>query len=496
MLLDAERREDGWFSDTVFDVCICGAGPAGITLARTLAAKGKRVALMEAGGLASSVDSQAIYEGSTLGLSYPLEFSRLRYFGGTSNHWDGQTRPLDPRDFEPLPHYPMNQWPIKKPDLDVYAGAAAEILDLPTPRSPLDLFAGKETSLQAISWRMSPPTRFGPKYLDELKKSDSITLCINANVVDIGLDPSLTSVSSFVFRSFGRPEPFKVRARFFALCCGGLENPRILLNANTQLGQGLGNAHDLVGRFFSEHVELEVGQVLMTSADDIKVVDQAADEEARTGLGDYLASDDLLTRLGCLSFVVGLAPFGDERSPHKTYADTALCALPFSERLSVAVLGRAPVCFDERVIAVIQQAGAPDNRVTLAETKDRLGLRQLALTWNLTDLDLTTIRTAAMEMGRALAEHNIGRMKLAAFIESSQMPSRDGLLQQNHHMSTTRMSDSPESGVVDSNCRVHGIENLYIGGSSVFSSAGVSNPTYTIVQLALRLADHLNGQFD
>jgi choline dehydrogenase-like flavoprotein len=432
---------------------------------------------MEGGGFEPTAESQALYRGELLGLPYSLEGSRLRYFGGTSNHWDGQTRPLDARDFEPLQHHPMNEWPIKKRDLDAYANEAADILDLPDPAPAYDVFAGKEKALLPVAWRMSPPTRFGSKYRQELISSTLISLCLNATLVDIELEAGLHSVSNFLFRSDSHSEPLKVRAKYFVICCGGLENARMLLVANRQAANGVGNHQDLVGRFFCEHIELEVGKAVLKSWE--------------SGRGEYIANDDIVIHRQCLSFTVGLSAIGNEAASR---ADRAVCSLPFSDRLGRAVLGRPPVCHDADVIAVIQQACSPANRVTLSKQEDRFGLKRLGLDWRLTDLDLHTIRTAALEMAHALARHDVGRMQLAPFVARSEAPPADQVIGQNHHMCTTRMSESPSTGVVDRNCRVHGIANLYMGGSSVFASAGLSNPTYTIVQLALRLADHLDAQ--
>lgn len=472
MLLDAEQRGDGWFKGTVFDVCICGAGPAGIALARTLASKGHRIALMEAGGIRPSGLSQAFYKGDSIGLPYyPLDACRLRYLGGTSNHWEGMTRPLDVRDFEPLPHHPLNEWPIRKRDLDPYSEQTADILDLSEEEPTLDLFRGTDVQVEPIAFRMSAPTRFGAKYKDELAKSRLISLCVNANLVDIELDPNLRFVSKLVFRSYRREGRFAVKARRFAICCGGLENARILLNANRQMPRGIGNEHDLVGRFFSEHLSVEVGHAIMASP------------QVRPSV--YAASDALISDHRCLSFFVELHPLGR--------VAPSSCGLPWEKRLGSALSGGPPVCFDADLEIVAGQCVNRDSRVTLSGGKDRFGLRRLVLDWRLTDLDRHTIRTAALEMGRTIARSNVGRMRLAAPLSSprQELPPIAG---QNHHMCTTRMSDDPCMGVVDRNCRVHGIENLYIGGSSVFASCGVANPTYTIVQLALRLGDHLDVQ--
>src|SRR5262245_22975383 len=115
MILDAEARADDWFRDRIFDVCVVGSGPAGVTLARRLGARGISVGLFEGGALKFTAESQALYEGATAGQPYyPLDGSRLRFFGGSSNHWGGWTGSLDPYDFDAKPHHPLSGWPISK----------------------------------------------------------------------------------------------------------------------------------------------------------------------------------------------------------------------------------------------------------------------------------------------------------------------------------------------------------------------------------------------
>ncbi len=265
MIRDAEQRTDEWFRDRVFDVCIVGSGPAGMTIARRLAAAGASVGLFEGGGLDPTPESQDLYKGFTTGEPYyDLDSIRLRYFGGSSGHWGGRARALDAEDFAPLAQNAFSGWPIRRSDLDPYLEETASILDLtPADIAPLDIFAGEPTAFRPIVVRFSPPTRFGEKYRAELEASKDIEVFLNANLVDIRVADGARQVSEAVFRSFTRPEPFLVKARFFALCLGGLENPRALLNARTQLPRGIGNENDNVGRFFMEHLHVPVGSFVL-----------------------------------------------------------------------------------------------------------------------------------------------------------------------------------------------------------------------------------------
>jgi choline dehydrogenase-like flavoprotein len=264
MIEDAEERTDDWF-DRVFDVCVVGAGPAGITLARKLGERGLSVGLFEAGGLEFTSESQALYEGTTSGQPYfPLDGARLRFLGGSSNHWGGWTRPLDPYDFEPKAHHPLSGWPISKTDLDPYTADADAILNLPQDMPEPDIMPEAVADLLPGLFRFSRPTaRFGEKYRSELAASTTIRAFVNANLVDLRLDESRRVVNEAIFRSYARPEAFRVRARTFVLCLGGIENPRALLNADSEITPGLGNEHDLVGRHFMDHPHAPIGRAVI-----------------------------------------------------------------------------------------------------------------------------------------------------------------------------------------------------------------------------------------
>jgi choline dehydrogenase-like flavoprotein len=148
-------------------------------------------------------------------------------------------------------------------------------------------------------------------------------------------------------------------------------------------------------------------------------------------------------------------------------------------------------CAGEGVIgSLLEQAPNPKSRVTLKPQVDALGLRQINLHWELNDHDRRTIRTLGMSLAKEVARLDVARVKLSDFLlnDTPEIPVHHHA----HHMGTTRMSRDPRDGVVDENCKVHGVDNLYMGGSSVFATGGGTDPTLTIVMLALRLAQHLN----
>ncbi|OCW56540.1 GMC oxidoreductase [Hoeflea olei] len=481
MIEDAENRSEGRF-DLPFDVCIIGAGPAGITLARRLAGQNRRVGLFEAGGFEATAESQEVYEGQTAGTPdyYALDGCRLRFLGGTSNHWGGWTRPFDPWDFDENPNNPLSGWPIAKTDLDPYAAEAADILDLTADTPPPDMLGDASPFLPRLFRFSRPVVRFGEKYRQELSASKDIELVLNANLVDLRLDGN--RISEAVFRSYARPDSFAVRAKLFVICLGGLENPRALLNATSQVNVGIGNENGYVGRCFLEHPHAPVGKVVT--------------REPLDWMHVYAPTPDTMHSLGVLNFGLRIGNEGQWNAPdfYGPLTQQPACDVPFDTMLLAAVNGEAPPCpahFSDALIACEQKID-PDNRVVLTDERDRFGLRRMRLDWSVSEQDLKTLRVAASEMATLLAKRDLGRMKIIDWLANGEAPQSNQLWGGNHHMGTTRMSADPKRGVVDANCRVHTVNNLYCGGSSVFSTSGHANPTYTIVQLALRLGDHLD----
>lgn len=503
MIFDATDMDRGLFART-FDACVIGSGPAGMTLALTLAARGLDVALMEGGGLDLTEESQDLYVGEVEGLdNYELDVSRLRFFGGSSNHWYGRSKPLEDIDFLPRPNRPLTGWPIGKADLDPYVAATDDILDIDTPLLGDQPIAEGGGTFRTIFWRRSPPTRFAAKYQDQIAATDNLALCLNANLVDLRLTPALDAIEGAVFRSFTADDPgFTVTARCYCLCLGGLENPRALLNFNSQAPDGIGNQNGLVGQYFHDHVAVQVADILFEKPLDMPEI-------------SYVPTWEFQTEQDALNMVFMVTPRKpQDNSVLKSAVRAVECATPFVQRLVENMRHTTLKCKADGVTEYLAQTDPghypsgfiwtqaeqpllPDTRIVLNKEKDPFGLYRITMDWQLDDHYYQTLREATIALGGVLAEQGVGRIRLRNWLlePNPVLPTRAekvGDIGSRHHMGTTRMASDPKMGVVDADCRVHGLSNLYIGGSSVFPTGGYANPTYTIVQMTLRLADHLD----
>ncbi|HEX3210200.1 MAG TPA: FAD-dependent oxidoreductase [Geminicoccaceae bacterium] len=525
MLIDARELETGALLEG--DLCVVGAGAAGIAIALQFVGTGHRVLLVESGGLEIDGATQALYEGVNLGREYyELEACRLRFFGGTTNHWEGRCRPLDPLDFEPRAWVPHSGWPISRASLDPYYARAHELCQLgPYSYDPGFWFLPGEAALPFDPalvatglWQFSPPTRFGKVYREPLARATDVRVLLNANLVDIETGEEGAAVRALRIATL-EGKRFTVQARAYVLACGGLENARLLLAANRQVNVGLGNRHGNVGRYFMEHAHLPGARLLAAAPSQIGFYTYEERQPRHGGtlvMGHLRLAPDLQTSAGLLNcdcnFVhdnVGASGYAALRRmltavehaklPDHLLADLALALEDFDDTFA-GLLGRLglreyhPDQASFVMWSTLEQAPNPDSRVTLAAETDALGLPRIRLDWRLSEADKRSLqevhRTLAEEFGRS----GLGRLQIDEWVDADLTTWSPRMIGGHHHMGTTRMSDDPRTGVVDRDCRVHDMANLFIAGSSVFPTGGSANPTLTIVALALRMADHLREQ--
>lgn len=465
--------------DLSADVCIIGAGAAGISLANRLAGRGIDVIVCEGGGLESSEVSQSVYRAQTLGNAYyDLESTRQRYLGGSTNSWNGWCRHLDEIDLAGKSEQVPTVWPIAKADLDPYREDAVRILEI--DRIPADQDIGG-SGLKRIAMRQSPPVRFGEKYRGQLKNASRVRVILNANLVGTRTrDDAIEAVRVRDYDGNRRT----VTARFFVIACGGIENSRLLLWLSETGGLPFAPGARLIGRYWLEHPHAALGDVVIIDKDSLRF-----DEN---GLCVFAPTPQFMQSKGTLNCRLSLQN-GAHEDAGGVLSDL-LCAAPGFGAWAMRRFDRQLACV-ATLEAAWEQEPVFHNAVTLSEERDRFGIPRSLLQWTRSALDRRTVAETAMAFATYLARENIGRVRLDDWlIDGGTGFPETGETASHSHMGGTRMAASATSGVVDADCRIYGTRNFYVAGSSVFPSAGHAGPTFSIVQLALRLADHLTAR--
>ncbi len=496
------------------DLCIIGAGAAGITLAREFEGTGARVLLLESGGDAPEPQTQSLYDGENIGNPYfDLSACRVRQFGGTTGHWGGACWPLEPIDFEQRDWVPHSGWPITRADLDPYYVKAQEICGA----GPFDYDVAQWADEQRpvvgfvddaidskIYQNSSPPRHFGKAYRKQIESSENVTAILHANVTGLRVARGTDKVRAVDVATLSGTR-FAVAADWFVLATGGIENARLLLVSDDVHGHGLGNGTDLVGRFFMEHTFTSTSVMLLAS--DIPMGFYTRHRQRGTDIrGGFGLSEATLREERILNVWCGL---GLQGAPPPPPGSAVGAAARRAVQLGLPQMGAFIGAVDRHSHAVsgqyhsisitchAEQAPNAASRVTLAEDRDTLGMRRVKLAWRLSELDFRSVRRSQEILGRALGGSGLGRLKVRLggepleWTEPQRVSGPTAPFGSYHHMGTTRMHPSPGRGVVDQHCRVHEIANLYVAGSSVFPTCGYVNPTLTIVALTCRLADHL-----
>ena len=522
MLQDARQIASG--STLNAAVCIVGAGAAGITIALELADTPLDVILLESGGLDYRSTTQDLARGTIVGLPYSeLEGERLRYLGGCTNHWGGECRPLDEEDFLSRPWIPHSGWPIRLDELVPYLKRAARVVEIAgyeqfqapdwnaivkrfPPMAALRFDGG---NVEPRVFENSPPTRFGQRYRADLENARNVRVLLNANLTGFDSDDERKQVRAANVACLNGPR-FTVQARTFVVATGAIENARILLAAAGADRQGFGNEHDLVGRYFHEHVAYrDVGMMLPARPSSMQVhktmlaggaVGACFTKEAQaenelpnfTIFFDPQRSGSEPSSVRSLKTLVGGARIHQMPDHVLGHLREILLDLPTVAKYAWhrASVGDELIGYFD-VTMLMEQIPNPDSRVRLRMDRDALGMPLPELDWRLTDLDRAMLLKALDHTAREIGANGVGRLKLR--IAEDGHDALDSMQHSHHPMGTTRMHDDPRQGVVDRDCRVHGTANLYVAGSSVFTNGGAACPTYNLVAFSIRLADRIKA---
>jgi len=530
------------------DVCIVGGGAAGLTLADALRGSGLTVLVLEAGGLKQTAAAQDPYRGEVADPAvHPwLEHFRVRAIGGASRAWGGRCLPFDPIDFEDRPWVPGPGWPIDLQSLtddyqaaQVAAEAGAFDYDPATalPGAQAELAPGLDgPDIVTRLERFSRPTNFWMRFGETLAKDPLVHVLMDAPTLAIRLTADGGGVDHLEVRSpDGTVTP--VRARHYVIAAGGLESVRLLLASDDIRPGGVGGDSGHLGRYYMSHLAATAGRVVFSDPAHV------AFDYALDAAGVYVRRRLTLTaaaqrRTGCMNIAFRTHlpnpadPAHGDAILSAMYLVKDLVLYEYSRKLReqrptpgliarhLGNVARNPwalarfsrrwvekrVLADRKLPSVVlgspsgeyalefhaEQAPNPDSRLTLSEARDQLGQRRLRVDWRMTEQDASSLQTAYGVLAAELARTRTGILHYHPD-EVAARARAEGAYG-GHHIGAARMSASPREGVVDSQCRVHGVGNLHMASAAVFPSSGQANPTLTLLALTHRLAVRLKQE--
>ena len=549
MMLDMADLSDGQVLKA--DLCIIGAGAAGISIALQFIGQGFDVLLVESGGRRHEPEIQDMYAGSVErpDMHASPDRFRCRQFGGSTTLWGGRCVPFDPTDFETRNYIPHSGWPIAYSELLPFyrdanaiceAGAFAyridEAFDRPM-RPMIEDFSSDNFSTDHLE-RFSKPTNFAARYGTALQRASDVRVLLHATATRATFDASGKVVGQVDVTNLAGKTAF-IQSQSFVLATGGLEVARLLLANRDRHPDGIGNEHGAVGRYYMCHIAGTMGRIKINSQNSAVWHDYdisadgtycrrrfalAANAQHRHRVGNFVARlhhpqianpDHRTAALSVVFLGSRLLPW-EYRTRVSSGFDSSLrdygrhianitgdplSAVRFATRM---LTGR--FLAERKIPSLVvaskanlfsldfhgEQVPNPDSRVMLDADRDALGVPRLKIDWRYTQQDIETISTSVRLLAEDIERSGVGTFNYDPDTVEAEMI-RYGAYG-GHHLGTARMGSDPRTSVVDAQCRVHGVENLFIASAATFPTSSQANPTLTIVALALRLAKHLAHQ--
>jgi choline dehydrogenase-like flavoprotein len=498
-------------------VCVIGGGIAGIILAVRLADKGIEVALLEAGGLEFEQRSQDLYRSEmTSGNHRGSNDGRFRTYGGSSTQWGGQLLPFTADIFDPPVGSPSLAWPLKEHDLAPYYNDVQNILGVdPLPWS-VDLLpalgyktppASPDIILRFAKWTPFNKRNLAKTIGAQALTHPRITVYSHANAASLSTDKAAPGRVQTARVLNYKCEEFTFTATHFVLAAGTVECSRLLLSS-----PDVPNAHDQIGRYFHDHVAYHAARFESPTRE--RSVDRLGPfyvdgtiHSCKLEASPSLRSRDKLYAVMAHIVVIEPEDSGTAairnilRSLQSGRLKEAVSSnlLPMLRGLGDvarllyysrfkkrrAVSKRAVL----RLNIDVEQAPNPNNRIRLSTSKtDILGLPTVIVDWSIGGPEQDTAARYAYIIQDYLKSADIAPQEWTQSVLDHTLPF---MLDTNHAMGGVRMGTDPTASVVDSNLAVHGLENLHVASCGVFPSGSSSNPTFTMMTLTLRLADHL-----
>jgi choline dehydrogenase-like flavoprotein len=516
------------------DLCIVGTGPAGISLANEFTNQNIRVLLLESGGFDQEPSTHSLYDIESIApRKIDQKDIRCRVLGGSSRIWTGRCAPFDALDFEERSWIPYSGWPLSLGDLAPYLERAGVNLGLgpncydetlwhhfgvQRPLPPLD-----PRFLEPKFWQFSRSPRdqkvstdFGRDILNA--DSEHIEVLLHANLTHINISADGGRFESADVRTLDGKAAL-IKSKALVLCCGGIENARLLLASNRSFPKGIGNQNDMVGRFLMDHTDSVIWNLHQNDAHQLLNRFGAYWLDSERGRHVFLHGIGLSREvqekeylLNCHAYIDQFGALDDDPWPALRRVGSALrlrSDSDFSRRDALIVLQnvaaiskglyrrrvehRPPLIRTKRyeLHCILEQVPDPKSRVTLSEEKrDALGMPLSKIDWKISDSERKTARRMSRLLAKEFARLGLPVPDVPKWLDDqSAWPAR--CVEKAHPSGTTRMSHNAKDSVVDENCQVHGVKGLFVSGSSVFPTSGAANPTLMIVAMSLRLADWL-----
>lgn len=468
-----------------------------------------------------------------------------RGLGGSTQAWAGKSAPFDAIDYEQRPWVPLSGWPVGQDEVRNYVDKAMAHLGLnPDPQPNRIDSAG----VNSFYWqfarsrtRHTDVLRFGEEFLHDAV--EHVDVLLGATVTRVGLRADGTGFDHLDVTSLSG-NTARIEAPFCVLAANAIENPRLLLASNDVHPRGIGNAHDNVGRYLMDHPCSTVGTFAAADAGPpaqrfgffavtrnrraymylhgLALTPDIQREEGLLNASIFfvpdLAPDDpweafkrLIRRespefrkdlvrvgsgIGILVRALGLKFVQNRRVPdwlRNFIVNTAMRVIPNVVAEDFVSNGLPHKLTGLRIKAVTEQVPDRESRVTLSENRDALGMPRARIDWRVSDLERTTLLRISELARDAVVAAGMPAPVFADWVNTRRIEDAV-IIDMAHSVGTTRMSLDPRFGVVDQDCKVHGLDNLYVSGGSVFPTAGHTNPTLMFVAFAIRLADHLNSR--
>ena len=433
-----------------FDVIIVGSGPAGISAALKLEEK-----------------SQEFYSSKTFGDEITdLKNSRLRQFGGTSGIWGGWSKPME--------NYNLSKWGIEYNQLDKYSDQACKILSIKNifRKSNINKYFNQ------IEFQYSS-VRFKEKFKDHISKSAYINLFMNAQVIQFSGEENLTKNVEFLFDG----QNFKISSNFFILAAGGVENSRILLYS--RIKNNLLRNNSSIGMYWMTHPWFIGGYGVLKK-------NELSEYLGNTFINKdgplHIASSEFLNKeKKILSGSIYMDAHENKKIVKEIIKDLLCVAPEFGKKIARSVFKKDLKCGN--IFMHLEEPSNKNNKITLDENiKDENGVPITNLYYKKSNETLVAAKTILEEFAEICRKLDLGRIAISKGIDDLKNYDSLGVY---HHIGGTRIGSDSKNSVVDNNLKIHGNKNLYIAGSSVFPTSGYTNPTFTIVQLSLRLGEHI-----